>query len=838
VATYYWVGGNGNWDATTTTNWASSSGGAGGAGVPTSADDVIFDANSNTGTNAFTVTVTGTSSDPAVCNDFSTGGAGGALDGAMTLTMGATAALDVYGSMTLPATNFSISATLGAITTFRSTTTGKTFTTNGVSFGQCQVIFNGVNGGWSLGSAFTSTTLLVVTNGDFNTANYNITASTFQSTGTETRVITLGSSALTLSSANPVNIPNQTNLTFNANTSTITCSGANPTLNTANGLTFYNVSFTSAAAGTTTINGANTFNNLTQTSRGATGIRNLNLGDNQTVSGTLTLGAANTAIRRVRVRSTTTGTQRTITLNGTLAALADVDFRDINAAGTVATPWTGTRLGDGLGNANITFDAPKTVYRVGTGNWSATQWSLSSGGAVDVNNFPLAQDTMIFDANTTTGTHTIDQVWDLGELDCSAVTAAVTIASGTQVPTFYGDITLDADITLTGTGAWTLAGQGTTQTITSAGVTFTQPLIIDSPSGTVLLADNLTTDLDITLTQGTLDLDDNTLTCRRFISSNSNTRSIAFGTTGQIDVTGNAGTIWTTDNGTNLTFTGTPTVNATYSGSTGTRIIVGTQTNPSINNVANINITAGTDAVTVQGLRSYKNLDFTGFSGISSAVSNTRTLYGNLTISSGMVFTASTGDFAFVATSGTQTITTNGVTLDCPITVNAPGATVELQDNLTIGSTRTFTLTAGTLDLNDNTLSTGLFSSSNSNTRNITFGTSGVLDCVDNFTATTGTNLTTSGTGTIKMSSGSAKTFAGGGASYPVLEQAGAGTLTITGANTFKDITNTTQPATIIFPAGITTKVNNFSLNGTAGNLITIQSSIPGTRFKLSYEDL
>jgi hypothetical protein len=44
-------------------------------------------------------------------------------------------------------------------------------------------------------------------------------------------------------------------------------------------------------------------------------------------NGTLTLGAANTSIRRIQIQSNAIGTQRTITLNGTLATLADVDFR-------------------------------------------------------------------------------------------------------------------------------------------------------------------------------------------------------------------------------------------------------------------------------------------------------------------------------------------------------------------------------------------------------------------------------------------------------------------------------------------------------------------------------
>jgi hypothetical protein len=57
MATRYWVNGNGTWGGSVTTNWSSSSGGANGASVPTSSDDVIFDNNSGVGT--FTVTVSG-----------------------------------------------------------------------------------------------------------------------------------------------------------------------------------------------------------------------------------------------------------------------------------------------------------------------------------------------------------------------------------------------------------------------------------------------------------------------------------------------------------------------------------------------------------------------------------------------------------------------------------------------------------------------------------------------------------------------------------------------------------------------------------------------------------
>lgn len=56
MAARFWVGGTGTWDASSTTHWSATSGGASGASVPTSADDVTFDANSGT---AATVTVNG-----------------------------------------------------------------------------------------------------------------------------------------------------------------------------------------------------------------------------------------------------------------------------------------------------------------------------------------------------------------------------------------------------------------------------------------------------------------------------------------------------------------------------------------------------------------------------------------------------------------------------------------------------------------------------------------------------------------------------------------------------------------------------------------------------------
>ena len=180
--------------------------------------------------------------------------------------------------------------------------------------------------------------------------------------------------------------------------------------------------------------------------------------------------------------------------------------------------------------------------------------------------------------------------------------------------------------------------------------------------------------------------------------------------------------------------------------------------------------------------------------------------------------------------------------MDFNITFNGVGGTFRLEDALTIGATRAATLTNGTLNLNGKTCTVGARFTTATGTKNLTFN-GGTLVCPDpnttsfnnaaptNFTTTAGT-----GTGTISMTAATAKTFIGGGSTYNcTLNQGGAGTLTITGANTFNDIANTNATASQIrFPASTTTTVNNFTLSGSAGNLVSIRSSTGGTRFTLS----
>lgn len=114
MATYYWVGGNGTWDNVTTTNWSLTSGGSGGAGVPTTVDDVVFDNLSGTALN--TVTIIG-----AVCKNFLS------TISALINFNGAGDTLFVYGSFRMLATPSSGSFNVDFLELRVSTATGTVF---------------------------------------------------------------------------------------------------------------------------------------------------------------------------------------------------------------------------------------------------------------------------------------------------------------------------------------------------------------------------------------------------------------------------------------------------------------------------------------------------------------------------------------------------------------------------------------------------------------------------------------------------------------------------------------------------------------------------------------
>jgi hypothetical protein len=589
-----------------------------------------------------------------------------------------------------------------------------------------------------------------------------------------------------------------------------------------------------ATLSTATINGANTFNNLTFTAKTTAAVSIVSLSANQTVSGTLTFPVGTTAGSfRYFVQSGTLGTSRTIT--AAAVSLTDVDFRDITGAGA-ASPFTGTRLGDAGGNSGITFAAGVNKYFVGTtsASWSASQWATSSGGSVAAANFPLPQDTCLIDNSSlnAAATLTLDANYNIGSLTFANRTNTIVFATGSTTPNIYGNVTYAAPAvitSITGTGAWTYSGRST-QVITSNGLSVTQPLTINTTGSTVQLADNFTTTAATTLTQGALDLNSRTLTALTWSSSNSNTRSVLFGT-GKISLNG-TGTVVTMTTVTNFSYTGTPTVEINNATATAATVNSGSPTEAQ---ALNFNIISGTYSLTIQ---SAKNINFTGFTGTLNTTA-ARTIYGNLTFSSGMTLGGTAQIITFGATSGVQQLTSASQTISYPITIDGIGGTVRLLDAAIFSNG--ILLTNGTLDANGQNLTANQLSSTTQGPRTIAFG-SGTWTINGSSTAFFASNtsgMTVTGSGILSMTSASAKIFTGGyvNGKWPTLRQAGAGALTVTsnaGGVYFANMTNNTQPATVTYTVSLQYIYDAFALAGTSGNLITINSSTSGTKALLN----
>jgi len=578
-ASRYWVLGTANWDASTTTNWSASSGGAGGASVPTSSDDVHFDAGSNTSNAAYTCTVTATANCNGLKFDAKPGdGLGG------TVTWAGSSALNVYGSLLLLS---GMTRTYNGALNLKATATGNTVTLNSVSLNNIGA--NGVGGGWTVSAGVITTA--GVSNGALIYSG-PMQHDNFDSSGSATRSLDI--SGITLTITGSFNVSASLSLTVNTSSLIKPLGGSF----TGGGLTYNDIEMYTYSL---SMAGNNTFRDLTMTGNnttlaftGTNAFRNLSvigtvttvtLSGNQTASGTLTL-TGSSASARTLLKSNTPGTPRTIT--AAAVSLTDVDFQDITGAGA-ASPFTGTRLGNAAGNSGITFTAAAPKYYVGnTGNWNGTVWALTDGGAADANNFPLPQDTATFTSNSFSAnsqTVTVNGAFRLPSIDFSGMTnrTGITFATGTNAVTAYGDLKLTTAGTfaVSGTGVITLSGRNT-QTITSSGVAWTQPFTANSIGGTVTLADNQTlgSALTFTHTAGILDLNTKTLSTGRFATSNSNVRTIK-------DSAG-TGKIITTDTTAATVFNATTTTNLTIDRTNAWTIEIGGNTT----NIRTINLGA------------------------------------------------------------------------------------------------------------------------------------------------------------------------------------------------------------------------------------------------------
>lgn len=372
-----------------------------------------------------------------------------------------------------------------------------------------------------------------------------------------------------------------------------------------------------------------------------------------------------------------------------------------------------------------------TLYWVGStgANWAtAGSWSLTSGGTGGAGP-PTSADNVIFD-KATTYTVVLSALSSnyCANFTVSAGTVTFTISTGRIY--IYGNYSVIAGTTHSDqSGGISFAGSGL-QTITTNGTNIPGYIVFQG-TGTYQLQDNFLASSPsntraVTLTSGTLDLNNKQFNCNAFDSNGTGTRSIAFGTTGKIVLLGarSVGSyrVWEVTDATNLTTSGTAVVDfANANGvSASHNFAFGAMSEA---DAISFNIKGGVGIVFLfaSGLgNSCKNIDFTGFAAtMGNHIYAGSVVYGNWTFSTGMTVDNSTSStvIKFAKSSGTQTITSNGKSFNCPLSFDALGGTFFLADALSVSASttvRALTLVNGTFDGNSKTItnaSSGAFSS-------------------------------------------------------------------------------------------------------------------------------
>ncbi|MFU8843789.1 MAG: gliding motility-associated C-terminal domain-containing protein [Bacteroidales bacterium] len=208
-------------------------------------------------------------------------------------------------------------------------------------------------------------------------------------------------------------------------------------------------------------------------------------------------------------------------------------IRDVKAGGQ--TPFIATSSID-LGNNEhweITMAEPMALYWVGgTGKWSdSLHWAPVSGGEgpycvptpiddvyFDENSFLLVNDTVFLDLENATCQN---MNWTGSEL-------FLPVFSGNTENSLYiyGSLTFHDAVNLDYEGITYFESCETDQTIKSSGTVFNNSTIFQGRTGGWVFIDDFSTKEDIILTCGSINTNDHVVSCRNFLSPDSNLREI------------------------------------------------------------------------------------------------------------------------------------------------------------------------------------------------------------------------------------------------------------------------------------------------------------------------
>lgn len=607
---YYWVGGSGNW-SDATNHWATASGGAPNvANVPGSADDVHFDAASNT--TAYTVTLDGVPQ----CRDLMFDAAP-SVSG--TITLNGSPAFYVCGSIKLLA---GMSNLHGGLVDWRAISGTKTLTSNGVNFSR-HLLIRGTGGailqladdltflpGWS--------NQLYLISGTFDANSKTITMATATAGGhsvygplTLHNLTCVGGAVkdFTINLSDNVTIAGTLTLTGNSTTNRLLIQSSN--LGTPRTITVAAVALTNCdfmdivGAGAATWQGTLSAESITAAAdrdfTSDTG--HWTRGTGITIAGNslrftaapslslaylpqptyLTLTSGKTYRIAYTIQNYSAGGLAMYPGGATIASstkaangsYVDTIIADnggelyFAAIGTTTLDLTNVSvkevspLGDCLGNSGITF--PRSEYMVwktpttGTKLWSAVgNWFCSTNG-VNAGRVPLPQDNVIFDANSIGAASTVisadmprmgkDITWTGVTNTPSWVVNASNFMFGSLTTVSGMSMSLGAPFLLSGRGSHTLNWGGLS--VTGGGITY-----IYGPGGTYTLASAMMLAGSLSLYNGTFADAGYSVTVSGFESANTTVRTL--NATGAWTITG-SGSAWTIG-ATNLTWTSAPAV--------------------------------------------------------------------------------------------------------------------------------------------------------------------------------------------------------------------------------------------------------------------------------------
>lgn len=851
MATYYWVGNSGNWS--NSAKWSLTSGGAGGAGVPGSADTAIVNGASMTVNSTITIDTTVTVATLTISSvDVMV-----TLGSAQNLTVTGACAISVLSAIQSYGLTISGNATFGSLT----------LTSGTLSLGSSNITVKGavvVSGSVARTLAFGTGSI---------TINLNVSSSTTVWSGATLTSFTVTGSRnvnfIFTGNTFPVTINHGSTTGGNGNTAisiaSITSSILLHSVTAAGHFIDFNFgSFTKTLVNSTrTIYGSITLNSSMTLNSGLLVTTISNNGINKTITSNgkiidfpLTINSI--GLETITLNDALTmGSSRTLTLtsgvlelNGFTLTCGRFSSSNTNSrtiiAGYDPIGATGGEiiLNSGtLTGSDIVWNCPtvtnfslvnvsvsvicnaSTAGIVANINHGATSGG-SSSNKLNIKYFNTNNSVLVV---TTTGHY--------GSLVLSDPNGVLNVTTGTM--TIYNELTVGTTTVVNPSSfVTTLSGAG----ITTNGVTLNFPVTAVNGCtlfGAVTLSNNRT----FTLTSGNVYLNGFTLTCGIFSTSGSSTRNIYFDD-GNIVISSSivaATTVWNCPTITNFGFNGNWNVSFNVTGNFTATIYHG-PTGASVSN-AFPSLTNPTVEGSLTIIGHYIDVDLSGISNTINAP--TFSIYRDVKFSSNSILTEATGELTFVGTTYDKSITTNGNTFNSNIRVNSQGTTVFLNGDLVCN--KGITITAGTIDANNYNLTTKSVSLFGTGDKGIKLGSgtwiingSSVAVSGDIYTWL-GWNLETNannpsltfdkGTGNIVLSAFSDShtiNFKGGGLEYNKVSVVGDYINTIVniyGNNTFSELESLkSTSSTVSFAANTITNVNNWSLNGTANNILNLNT--------------